>query len=209
MKIKEINNFNIIERMNLGYWDDNSLIDILYLSRSGNKITSPLLDITQDLDKVANILKSKYLDKWNKVKAALDATYELLDNVTEDITESVVSNNAETSEGSSTSSTSSTSNASGSSTGSIKSLGAASFQDKDRTADESTGTNSSSATGNSNSSTNSNGTTTRTYSRHGNIGVTSSQQMIEQEIKLREQNLIDIVFRDIDRELSIDTYGEE
>ena len=54
-----------------------------------------------------------------------------------------------------------------------------------------------------------NNTDTHSLTREGNIGVTTTQQMIEQEIKLREQNLIDIVFRDIDRELSIDTYGEE
>lgn len=40
--------------------------------------------------------------------------------------------------------------------------------------------------------------TTRHLTREGNIGVTTSQQMIESEIKLRETKYWELVFRDID-----------
>ena len=42
--------------------------------------------------------------------------------------------------------------------------------------------------------------------RHGNIGVTTSQQMIESEIVLRQKNFFDIVFSDIDRLLTLPIY---
>lgn len=42
--------------------------------------------------------------------------------------------------------------------------------------------------------------------RHGNIGVTTSQQMIESEIVLRQKNFFDIVFSDIDRLLTLSIY---
>ena len=42
--------------------------------------------------------------------------------------------------------------------------------------------------------------------RHGNIGVTTSQQMIESEIVLRKKNFFEIVFSDIDRLLTLSIY---
>ena len=45
-----------------------------------------------------------------------------------------------------------------------------------------------------------------TIRARGNIGVTTSQQMIESEIELRQKNYYDIVFRDLDRVLTLDIY---
>ena len=39
--------------------------------------------------------------------------------------------------------------------------------------------------------------------RSGNIGVTTSQQMLEQEINIRKHQFFDIVFADVDRILTI------
>lgn len=47
---------------------------------------------------------------------------------------------------------------------------------------------------------------THELARSGNIGVTTSQQMIESEIELRKKNFFDSVFADIDRVLTIATY---
>ena len=47
---------------------------------------------------------------------------------------------------------------------------------------------------------------TETLTRKGNIGVTTTQQMIGQELELRKNNLIDIMFNDIDSLLTIDLY---
>ena len=42
--------------------------------------------------------------------------------------------------------------------------------------------------------------------RHGNIGVTTSQRMLESEIVLRQKKFFDIVFSDIDRLLTLSIY---
>lgn len=46
----------------------------------------------------------------------------------------------------------------------------------------------------------------RTLKRHGNIGVTTSQQMIESELELRKKFFFEIVFRDIDHYLTLAVY---
>lgn len=51
-----------------------------------------------------------------------------------------------------------------------------------------------------------NGSQDRTLSRHGNIGVTTSQQMINSEIELWQWDLFSGVFKDIDKILTIQTY---
>lgn len=51
-----------------------------------------------------------------------------------------------------------------------------------------------------------NGTQNRTLTRHGNIGVTTSQQMINSEIELWQWDFFGGVFKDIDKILTIQTY---
>lgn len=52
-----------------------------------------------------------------------------------------------------------------------------------------------------------NRTGTKTLTRSGNIGVTSSQQLLESEIKLRAQyNMINILFDDVDKVLCLSIY---
>lgn len=49
-------------------------------------------------------------------------------------------------------------------------------------------------------------TGTETLTRHGNIGVTTSQQMLESEIKLRQYNFVEQMFKDIDSILCLKIY---
>ena len=51
-----------------------------------------------------------------------------------------------------------------------------------------------------------NGSQDRTLTRHGNIGVTTSQQMLNSEIELWQWNFFSDVFKDIDKILTIQTY---
>lgn len=51
-----------------------------------------------------------------------------------------------------------------------------------------------------------NGSQDRTLSRHGNIGVTTSQNMINSEIELWQWNFFSGVFKDVDTILTIQTY---
>ena len=53
-----------------------------------------------------------------------------------------------------------------------------------------------------------NGSQDRTLSRHGNIGVTTSQQMINSEIELWQWVFFNGVFKDIDKILTIQTYSK-
>lgn len=48
--------------------------------------------------------------------------------------------------------------------------------------------------------------TTRKLTREGNIGVTTSQQMIDSEVKLRETKFWELVFKDIDSLLTLSIY---
>lgn len=51
-----------------------------------------------------------------------------------------------------------------------------------------------------------NGTQDRTLTRHGNIGVTTSQQMLNSEIELWQWDFFSGVFKDMDKILTIQTY---
>ena len=51
-----------------------------------------------------------------------------------------------------------------------------------------------------------NGSQDRTLTRHGNIGVTTSQQMLNSEIELWQWDFFNGVFKDIDKILTIQTY---
>lgn len=51
-----------------------------------------------------------------------------------------------------------------------------------------------------------NGSQDRTLTRHGNIGVTTSQQMLNSEIELWQWDFFSGVFKDIDKILTIQTY---
>ena len=51
-----------------------------------------------------------------------------------------------------------------------------------------------------------NGSQDRTLTRHGNIGVTTSQQMLNSEIELWQWDFFSGVFKDIDKVLTIQTY---
>lgn len=51
-----------------------------------------------------------------------------------------------------------------------------------------------------------NGKVTHEMHRHGNIGVTTNQQMINEEIELRKTKFFSVVFNDIDRFLTLSVY---
>lgn len=50
------------------------------------------------------------------------------------------------------------------------------------------------------------GTTTRTSRIHGNIGVTTNQQMIEAELQLRKKNIYEIITAEFEKQFLIQVY---
>ncbi len=71
-------------------------------------------------------------------------------------------------------------------------------------------TNTTSQTGNnkvdSSSSTTETNSGSRTLTRKGNIGVTTSQQMIESELELRKKQFFDIMIKDVDKIMALSIY---
>ena len=71
-------------------------------------------------------------------------------------------------------------------------------------------TNSTTQTGNSkvniSSSSTETNSGTRTLTRKGNIGVTTSQQMIESELELRKKQFFDIMIKDVDKIMALSIY---
>lgn len=57
-----------------------------------------------------------------------------------------------------------------------------------------------------NGSESSTGKEEHTLHRHGNIGVTTNQQMITEELELRKQSFYDILYRDIDKYMTLSIY---
>lgn len=73
-------------------------------------------------------------------------------------------------------------------------------------ASKSTSNGNSSSSGTNTSSETASETGTRELTRSGNIGVTTSQQMLESELKLRKYNFYQEVIRDMDKLLSLEIY---
>lgn len=152
-----------------------------YLQHSGDKYISLLYErmldaeekeyITSAITEMAKMIIVKYYDNWLKLYNSIYADYNPIENY------SMVEN-----EGVNTNTTISSS------------------QDNNRFALGTT-----SADGSPNDKISSSVTTSgdaeynnRELKRSGNIGVTTSQQMIESEIELRKKNFYDIMYNDID-----------
>lgn len=199
-----------LPNVNLPWATDNinEELDIDYLfNRSGNKIISSLTDFFVDsetgkidnlsISTLAKVLYIKYGVKWNKEYATLSLQYNPINNydMTEHMTNDITTHqfghtNTRTDN---TNETSETEKA-GFNSSTYAPVDKVSTKGNAGTvADVETGTN----------------TDTRNYllTRSGNIGVTTSQQMIESERKLWLWNFFDeIVYPDIDRVLTINMY---
>lgn len=158
-----------------------------YLGHSSNKYISKLYerllgresegDITSALDTITNMIVGKFKDNWNKIYDAYNTTYKPLENY------SMVENEEVNSK----------------------------VTNKVTTDGSTYGFNSSTAVPNSkveNESTTegSANDNNRELTRSGNIGVTTSQQMLESEIKLRQYNFINQVMNDIDTIMCLKKY---
>lgn len=174
---------------------DNSALTIDYFLNRYDRIMSPLFlrlydhydkDLEDTNEDIADIIAMKFLFGWNKLADALFADYNPIDNYNmveqkeTDFEEHTVTDNDET------------------------------------VTNKYSGFNSESASPVSESVTDGTIDTTKTdtgskakneLTRRGNIGVTTSQQMIESEYNLRKKNLLDLIYKNIDTILFIDYYN--
>lgn len=196
--------------MTIPWTQASNLLDIDYLYRwSGNKPISPLIKqlcgTSETLPAnqyaiVAGVVWANYGDKWTRIYETLTTDYEPLENynMTEEYegahsddattrdTGSPVNNVITASTNTSVYgyNTSSPSPSDSSSTTTTQGKDTTSKYDNESTDDH-------------------------TLTRRGNIGVTTSQQMAEAEIALRQYNFFEGVYKDIDRILALPIYDAD
>ena len=168
--------------------EDAKNLDLDYYLNHGQRSISPLYEqlINQQannqdfnaLNKLVDIIYLKFKDKWNRIyDAYIKSTYNALENYS--MTEVEKTNTKVTS----------TDNTKGGSYG---------FN-----SDTSVPVNDS----NSTSVVEGNGEDNkRELTRSGNIGVTSSQQMLEQELQLRKYNFYEELFKDVNSVVTLSIY---
>lgn len=200
--------------------DKNSLwINYLY-NHSGNKEESCLLSnyvfINENsLDILNNIVKNIYLDKWNKLYNVLNSEYNPIENYnrventtinnTGNETTNENINNSEVLTGGHTN-TNTNEN-----THKVSAFNDETFSNDSNDVNNSTdnfiyNNETKTNTATNTSSKNNTGTNETHSTISGNIGVTTTQQMIVSEIELRKYNIVNEFYSDLDNLLTIGIY---
>ena len=174
--------------------DEKNSLALDYIVNRYDRIMSPLFnrlynkyeeDKEDTCQAVASIIKMKYLFGWNKLAQAMFSEYNPIDNYN-----MVENKNTDYEEHTVTDSSETTTN---------KYKGFNSSEMHDVSQSESEGDIDTTKTDTGTKATNE-------LTRRGNIGVTTSQQMIESELTLRKKNVLDQIYKDIDTILFIDYY---
>lgn len=172
---------------------NNADLTLDYLGNRLNKILSPLYlrliehyddDIAQANAKLINIIENRYLFNWNKLAQGFFADYNPIHNYDMTENEGIEINNKSKTENSVTQ----------------KYAGFNSVDsDELPKASESDGETETTGTAEFNNSD-------RELTRSGNIGVTTTAQMLTQEFELRKRTLLGKIYDDIDNLLFLDYY---
>lgn len=161
--------------------------------------------LNDSAEKICNIIQNKFLEKWNRLANALFSDYNPISNY--DMTEEETTSGSSDKTGTSKVELQTIENTNTETINSYQGFNSAEYKGVSRgnsDTDRSSTTTGSSANNGTTEETSSEGS--RTLTRSGNIGVTTSQQMIESEIELRKKQLIDIIYRDMDSVAFIDYY---
>ena len=195
--------FYNIYQANVFTWLDEEKADIydfLYFHNSYSKIISFLYEEVVNNASLMSVLISsiieRYKDKWNRLYDSLiTQQYNPLENYSMEESEKLKLANVDSVK--SNSSDSGTSNSTNDNYG-FNSI-TAQPATKSTTSTSATSTNNVDGTKTTDSD--------KTLTRKGNIGVTTSQQMLESEVILRNKYLFqDIIFKDLDNILMLDIY---
>lgn len=224
--MKIIDRFNNIDfnPFNMLAWlqteDKNSLwINYLY-NHSGNKEESCLLSNyvfinDNSLDILNNIIKNIYLDKWNKLYNVLNSEYNPIENYNR-VENTTINNtgNETTNENINNSEVLTgghTNNNTNENTHKVSAFNDETFSNDSNDVNNSTdnfiyNNETKTNTGTNTSSKNNTGTNETHSTISGNIGVTTTQQMIVSEIELRKYNIVNEFYSDLDNLLTIGIY---
>lgn len=193
-----------------------NLDNLLINERCGSRKLSPLFEryifLTENLspynektvcENLAPLVIQKYTDKWNKLYSAIiSSDYDPLENYNMEETETPDITRTRDSK----TRTKLTTSSSGDTSSGVHGFnsGVPVPTDESEASSEVTVEGSDVDNGTYEESTESG---TKELTRHGNIGVTTSQQMLESEIKLREKNnFYDIVLLDVSKMLCLEIY---
>lgn len=194
----------------------NALLDVAYHSfRSGDKLTSPMFDdwlvdglLTEtNLKTLLSTVYTMYKHKWDRLYKLLKAEYNPIENYNGTETETTTTSNRENmgSFGQNTS----TAHSEGS-TNAKNSLYAYATTSTATPSDESEGGNEQDGTTAqstvNNSLTASDGKVVREFERAGNMGTTTTQSMINEEIATWQWLFFETVFADLDKCLVLSVY---
>lgn len=191
--------------------DDNyaTLNEDYYIFHSNEKYLSPLVnklmeefdDISQVNQELVKIIYNRFSTKWKKIYDALMTQYSPLENYN---MEEERSNDKEYSD-TGTQKTEISVDRETSATSSYHGFNSTEFAPISKTDGEENTTTTGS---DENNVSQKDGTSSEdeTTSRHGNIGVTTSQQMLESEFKVRQFDFYEQMYKDIDSILCLSVY---
>lgn len=197
--------FSQIQQSNEITWlteDDATNLDIDYLlSHSGQKYESNLvinlMTKYEDsyMSKLVDIVILKFKEKWNRIHLALvESTYNPIENYDSHETETPNITNNRT--------TKVNVNMEHSVDGDVSGFNDSGYSPYNKTTEHTTGDGEKNVTSDINVESG-----TRQVEKHGNIGVTTNQQMITQEIEMRDKfNLFEIMMNDVDSILALPIY---
>ena len=196
--------------MTIPWTQANNLLDIDYLYRwSGNKPISPLIKQlcgssetlpANQYEIVAGVVWANYGDKWTRIYNTITAEYAPLENY--DMTENY--EGSRTDDATTRDTASPSNNVIRSQTDAdIYGYNSSSPAPSDKSVTETTqGKDATSKYDNETGEE-------HELRRHGNIGVTTSQQMAESEIALRQYNFFEGVYKDLDKILALPIYDAD
>lgn len=167
-----------------GWLDNDEYLDIdYYVSHSGEKYASrfylTMIDHNKDISYIANIIYNRFSEKWKHIYDAMMLEYNPLENYSMVEDENVNTDITNTSNGSSNVFGFNTDSEDGvsDSKNEVSSTTSGKFDDNHRK-----------------------------LTRSGNIGVTTSQQMLESELEIRKNIFIEMVMNDIDSIMCLKIY---
>lgn len=205
-------------------WEKGQALDLAYIAEhSGEKITAPIvrtiaqgsmpLDVSQ-IETLADLLLMTYHVKWDKLYATMSAEYDPLNNYdmteeSEDTTTDTgtVTDNHTMEHGETiTNNTESNTTQDGSVYGFNSTDPVPNATQSGRGNGTDTTTHSGTDTDNNTKTLDTTNTMTHKLIRKGNIGVTSSQQLLQSERDLWQWNYWEQVFQDVDSMLTLAIY---
>ena len=211
--------------MNSPPWQDDNfarLLDLQIRDRYGGRIITPFVNRYVGLDGklsgftyISTLLEKKYSTSWRHLIDVSESEYNLLDNYNGDETETTTTTLDTTNEVihnvTDTTTTTSESVTNNQGTDSVFGYDSTSSVDANKSNIDSTGSSEGNSTNTKtgsekelNTGTNS---VTRTFNRHGNLGVTTSQDMLTQEVDFWKWNLMDSIIETVKNDLTLRTYA--